>query len=149
MSLRRVARLLSNTASVVQVAAVLYLLATGHLLSRAPWVIATQALAFVVLMWAWVAFPRGQFSTHPEPRAPNLVATGPYRWIRHPMYSAGQLVILPAVLRHFAPDTVAIALAVGVAVWGRVATEEPLLREKIPGWDEYARRTKRFVPFLF
>lgn len=149
MSGRGVLRALSNTASVVQVAAVLWLGATGRLLSREPWVIATQLVALLVLLAAWRAFPRGQFSTHPEPRVPKLIASGPYRWIRHPMYAAGQLVIWPAVLRHPSPAAFAVALAVVAAVYGRVATEEPLLREQVPGWAEYAKRTKRFVPFVF
>lgn len=38
--------------------------------------------------WALLSHPRGNFNIRPTPRAGGrLVSHGPYRWIRHPMYS--------------------------------------------------------------
>lgn len=139
----------SRFTSVIQVAAMLYLLATGQLLSRSPFVLVPQLAALVLVVWARRAFPQGQFSVHAAPRGDRLVEAGPYRYIRHPMYTAGQLVLWPGILSHPSALTIAIGLVVVFAVIARVMTEEPLLHAKVPGYADYARRTKRFVPYVF
>jgi protein-S-isoprenylcysteine O-methyltransferase Ste14 len=77
----------------------------------------------------------------------GVVSTGPYRWVRHPMY-------LGAVLQGFA-----VPLALGswwaeilsagacVAVVARLLDEERLLRVELAGYAAYAARTRhRLVP---
>jgi protein-S-isoprenylcysteine O-methyltransferase Ste14 len=140
---------LSNVASLLHLAAVAWLLLSGQLLSWSPFAIVPQVLALALAIWARRSFPSGQFSTHPEPKVPNLIETGPYRWLRHPMYTATQAIVWSGVLTHRSPLNLALGAVTLVAVVVRIADEESLLREKIPGYAEYAKRTKRFVPFVF
>lgn len=142
-------KLVSRVASLVHAAALVYLVATHQLFSPAPLVIAVQVMAVALAPWAWFAFPRGQFSTQPEPRRAHLIEAGPYRWIRHPMYTSVEALVWSGVLSHLSPLTFAIGAACTTAVVVRIADEEKLLRERIPGYAEYAARTKRFVPFVF
>lgn len=142
-------KLVSRASSLLHVAAGAYLLLTGQLLSSSPAVIAAQVGALALASWAWVVFPRAHFSTQPEPRAPRIVERGPYRWIRHPMYAASETLVWSGVLSHLSPLTFAIGAACTAAVVVRITDEEKLLRERIPGYAEYAARTKRFVPFVF
>lgn len=142
-------KILSRLASLFNAAGVFYLLFSRQLLSWSPFALVPQVLALGLAFWARRAFPAGQFSVHPEPRAPHLIETGPYRWLRHPMYTAVQLVLWSAVLRHPSPATLTVGAVTLVAVVARIADEEMLLREKIPGYADYAKRTKRFVPFVF
>ncbi len=142
-------KLVSRASSLMHVAAGAYLLLTGRLLSSSPAVIAAQAGAFALVSWAWAVFPRAHFSTQPEPRAPRIVERGPYRWIRHPMYAASEVLVWSGVLSHLSPVTLAIGAACTAAVVVRIADEEKLLRERMPGYVEYAARTKRLVPFVF
>lgn len=142
-------KLVSRASSLMHVAAGAYLLLTGQLLSSSPGVIAAQLGAFALVSWAWAVFPRAYFSTQPEPRAPRIVERGPYRWIRHPMYAASEVLVWSGVLSHLSPVTLAIGAACTAAVFVRIADEEKLLRERMPGYAEYAARTKRLVPFVF
>ncbi len=82
--------------------------------------------------------------------AQQVVSTGPYAVVRHPMYS-GAIVMLagtPPALGSWwglAP----VALLVAVIVW-RLRAEEELLVTELAGYDEYCRRVKRrLVPFLW
>ncbi len=80
----------------------------------------------------------------------ELVRTGAYRWIRHPMY--GSLVALAgcAVLKDVSIASVALALAVVAAFvqTARVEEAENLARFGAP-YVEYMKRTRRFVPYVF
>ena len=142
-------KLVSRIAGLVNLLALVWLGFTGQLLSRSPFVFVPQLLAVALSFWARFAFPASQFSVHPEPRQPRLIEAGPYRWIRHPMYTSMQTLVWSGVLPHLSPVTLAVGAITTFAVVVRIADEEKLLRERIPGYEEYAKRTKRFVPFVF
>ncbi|HMD97602.1 MAG TPA: isoprenylcysteine carboxylmethyltransferase family protein [Terriglobia bacterium] len=76
-----------------------------------------------------------------------LVAHGLYRVVRHPIYTGDLLLLLGLEL---ALNSWAVIGAVAVAVYVRqqAIREERNLIERIPGYDQYCRRTARFVPFL-
>jgi protein-S-isoprenylcysteine O-methyltransferase Ste14 len=42
-----------------------------------------------------------------------------------------------------------LAAAATVASGVRIYSEEQLLRQVFPGYDDYASRTKRLIPFVF
>ncbi len=142
-------RLLARWASFLHSGAILWLLASGRLLSRSPWAWGPQLAALALAVWAYAAFARGQFSVLPEPRQPRLIERGPYRWIRHPMYAAAELVLWSGVLRHPSVATLTVgALALAVHLL-RIHHEERLLHAQVPGYADYARRTRRLVPFVW
>jgi protein-S-isoprenylcysteine O-methyltransferase Ste14 len=65
--------------------------ATGDLFSSSPWVIVVQVGAALPLLWARQAFGRRSFHAAANPTEGGLVTTGPYRYIRHPIYTAFSL----------------------------------------------------------
>jgi protein-S-isoprenylcysteine O-methyltransferase Ste14 len=92
----------------------------------------------------------GNFNIHPAPRAGGqLVAHGPYRWIRHPMYAA--------VLLLTAAAAVVAGSALAASAWGlllavlltKATLEERWLSAHHEGYAAYCRRTRRLVPGVF
>lgn len=86
---------------------------------------------------------------HQEDDVPErIIQTGPYRWVRHPFYTAflGALISCFAVL----PNTLtAAALAFGLFQMNRTAArEERRLSRSRHGeeYRDYMRRTGRFIP---
>lgn len=114
----------------------------------AAWVL--WALAGLVGAWALWANRPGNFNIRPLPRAGGqLVQHGPYRWIRHPMYtSVGCYAAGCAAAAATAPAWGA-ALALAVVLAGKAALEERWMAEAHPGYAEYRRRSWRFVPWVF
>lgn len=99
--------------------------------------------------WAMTSHPGGRFNIHPAPREGGcLVEQGPYRHIRHPMYSA---VLLCGAGCAWAAATPLALVALGVLALVLVAKaelEERWLLQAHPGYADYRRRTRRFVPGL-
>ncbi|WP_371424831.1 isoprenylcysteine carboxylmethyltransferase family protein [Tardiphaga sp.] len=83
------------------------------------------------------------------PQARSVVQTGPYRWIKHPLYLSEELVILGVVLQHLTPVTVIVlVLHIGVQVC-RILYEEDLLRRSLPEYSSYEASRWRLVPYVW
>lgn len=117
--------------------------------SRSPVVIALQGAAAALMIWARLTFGRRSFHATADPTAGDLVTNGPYRFIRHPIYTAVCVFVLAGVAAH--PSIAAYALAglVVIGAIGRILAEEPLLRAMYPAYADYSNRTSRMIPFVF
>jgi protein-S-isoprenylcysteine O-methyltransferase Ste14 len=92
----------------------------------------------------------GNFSVYPEPRArARLVTSGPYAWVRHPMYSA-LLLLMAGVAAWYAhlANTAGVVLVLA-AVLGKARREEAYLLDRFGEYDAYRQRTHGFIPYLF
>ena len=127
----------------------LYLLISGNLLSPSPFVIAIQVLALALGIWARRTFKAGQFSTGAEAKDGQLLMSGPYKFIRHPIYTTVLTLVWSSVIGHPSLITFIISLAMTVVTVIRIATEEQFLRARYQGYSEYSQATKRIVPFIF
>ena len=131
--------------------AVLSLLAMaygGVLFCANPVVIAVQALAALLMIWARLTFGVRSFHAGASPTAGGLVDTGPYRYWRHPIYAAILYFVWAGALCHRTALAWAGALVITLGLALRMAMEERLLGAQMPGYAEYAARTKRVVPFV-
>jgi protein-S-isoprenylcysteine O-methyltransferase Ste14 len=144
----QVASLISRIALPILVIVILYLLISGHLLSRSPFVIAGQVLAVGLSVLARRSFQAGQFSIQAEPKEGELLEKGPYKFIRHPMYASALLLLWSSILGHASLVNLVIGLVMTGILAIRMATEEGYLRARYPVYVEYARRTKRIIPFV-
>jgi protein-S-isoprenylcysteine O-methyltransferase Ste14 len=80
----------------------------------------------------------------------KVITDGPYRLVRHPMYSGFVLMILaaPTMLGSWVALAPAVAL-IPVLVF-RLRDEERMLRKELEGYAEYCERVRyRLVPYLF
>jgi protein-S-isoprenylcysteine O-methyltransferase Ste14 len=79
----------------------------------------------------------------------QLVEAGPYRWVRHPIYTGVLLAVLGSALGGGRLIHAAILLAVAISFWFKLRVEEKLMLQQFPeAYPEYMRRTKALVPGL-
>ena len=86
----------------------------------------------------------------PRPRERGgLVERGPYRLVRHPLYSGGVLFLVGISLA-YSPWALLFTALLAV-VWGvKVRVEERFLAERYPDYATYRERTRyRIVPFVY
>ncbi len=129
--------------------AIIVLGVTGNLFSASPVVVAAQVAAVALNVWARLSFQKGTFRVTAAPSSGSIITRGPFRFVRHPMYSAALLFIWAGVASHSSALTLAIGIAVTALCIVRVIAEDRLLLAAYPGYLEYSRSTKALVPYVF
>lgn len=83
-------------------------------------------------------------------RGQKVISTGPYQYVRHPMYAGGLLLFLgtPLLLGSWYGLLLVLVMIPGGAV--RAVLEERVLREELPGYDAYMAEVKyRLIPYVW
>jgi protein-S-isoprenylcysteine O-methyltransferase len=138
----------SSAALPVVIGVLVALAATGNLFGASAVLIAIQMVSVGLAVWARRSFPRGSFRVVATPGGESLVRKGPYRLVRHPMYSAALLLVWSGILAHASSWTVAMGALATCVVVVRIVVEERLLRERYDDYGHYAQGTKTLVPFV-
>jgi protein-S-isoprenylcysteine O-methyltransferase Ste14 len=107
------------------------------------------AFGLVIRVMAENTFATAVVRAQPE-RGQHVIATGPYRFVRHPMYSAA-VIAYAAIPLALGSRLGLIGIALPILVLAvQVLFEEGLLRRELPGYCDYMARVRyRFVPFVW
>jgi protein-S-isoprenylcysteine O-methyltransferase Ste14 len=97
-------------------------------------------------VWAAAHLGRG-LTPSPLPNgATQLVTKGPYRLVRHPMYSAVMLLSLGIAVKAGSLPVWAAVVGLGLLFMVKARWEESHLIGAFPGYVDYIASTPRFVP---
>lgn len=143
-------RLKSYTLVIVQFACLLLIAITGPLFARNPLWLLVELAALAFAIWALLVVRIGNINITPDVRQNSqLIRSGPYRWLRHPIYAA---LLLGA-----------LALVIDAPTWSRAAMwgvllfdlliklhyEERMLAGHFPDYAAYMQTSKRLIPYVY
>lgn len=111
---------------------------------------AVQLIGFVLGVYGIYAIGIFNFSAYPTPRKDSkLVANGPYKLIRHPMYLAVLLYCIPiALFQPTAIKTLTIVLLLFILLV-KIRVEEGFLENRFSNYKDYQKQSWRLIPFLY
>jgi len=139
-------RLYSLGLVAIQLSCAVYILAPEPM-ARGPVLNGIQMLSLLFGLWAIISMRLRNFRVLPEPRRNAVLVTrGPYRWVRHPMYTA--------LLVYTLAQTIDAAVLTNWIAWGvllidlvlKLRYEERELLNRFPDYGEYRKRTKKLAP---
>jgi protein-S-isoprenylcysteine O-methyltransferase Ste14 len=104
-------------------------------------------LAFCV--WARVTIAANWSSDVQLKRDHELIVAGPYRWVRHPIYT-GLIMMFAGTALAVGEWRAALAVAVAAAAfWLKLRREEALMRRQFgEAYARYAARVPALIPFV-
>jgi protein-S-isoprenylcysteine O-methyltransferase Ste14 len=108
------------------------------------------AVGGVIGLWALQVMGLRQVKVFPEVACQGkLIVLGPYRWVRHPMYTSVLLATLAWTLGNLLPYRVILWVGLLMTLLIKLQYEERLLIERFPEYEAYRRKTKRLIPFVW
>jgi protein-S-isoprenylcysteine O-methyltransferase Ste14 len=124
----------------------------GSLTVHSPVLAAIGAVAFAsgiaLAIWARVHLGRNWGMPMTQKAEPELVTSGPYRFVRHPIYSGLLVAILGTALVTNLIGLIIVAI-LGAYFYYSASVEEENLTATFPAaYPEYRNSTKMLIPFV-
>src|SRR3989344_7409217 len=86
----------------IQLTALVFILLSGPLLSRQKGLLALELIGVFLGLWAIFEFRNTTFKITPEVgEGANLVVSGPYKFLRHPMYTGLLFIAFSLIMDAF------------------------------------------------
>jgi protein-S-isoprenylcysteine O-methyltransferase Ste14 len=112
--------------------------------------LALQLFGLLLAMWSFWSLKFRNLRIVPEPAEHgDLVMKGPYRYVRHPLYSALLLITLVWLIGAFTPLRLVMWSILFVDILLKLSYEERLLQARFSEYKVYSQRTKRLIPFIY
>lgn len=114
------------------------------------WLGACGMLAAALLsVWVFSSIGTNISPSHATREGHELVTHGPYRWVRHPLYSTGTLAAISlTLLTSLWWLALAMLIPLAVLLWRTPREEQRLIEAFGDQYRDYMRRTGRFFPRL-
>jgi protein-S-isoprenylcysteine O-methyltransferase Ste14 len=114
-----------------------------------PWIGAALCIiGLAVALWSrWTL--AGNWSSDVQfKQGHKLIQNGPYRFVRHPIYTGILLMCLaPAIQFGRLHSWLGVSL-MAVGFWIKLKQEEKVMMQHFPEYAEYRKRVKAIVPFV-
>ena len=142
-------RLYFSVLVALQFAALWAIAHTGPLLAPGPWLL-VEAAGVLLGLWALWSMQLKNFKVAPSPKVDgSLVQRGPYRIIRHPMYTALLLLTAALVIGHFSWLRLLLWGGLVLVLQLKLTSEEQLLQKRFADYSAYTKTSKRLIPYIY
>jgi len=112
--------------------------------------IAVRLVSITLGVWAIVSMKIRNLRVFPEPKINAVfIVRGPYKFIRHPMYTSVLLFTFSYTLKDLTITTAVLWFALLADLLLKIRFEEHLLETKFPEYPDYKSKTKRLIPFIY
>ena len=114
------------------------------------WMAAILCIAGLVFcVWARATLGRNWSGTITLKEGHELIERGPYRLVRHPIYTGLLAMFLATAIRSGHPGGIVAVIFAFASFWIKLGEEEKLMLQQFPDqYRSYQQRVKRIIPFV-
>ena len=136
----------------IQLSSLVFIFVSGPVFANTTSGILVEAAGIFLGLLAIYIMRPGNFNIRPIVK-PNgiLITSGPYRMIRHPMYLAQVLAVIPLVVEpeSFSYWRLAVLLILITVLTIKIEYEEKRLVKHFKDYADYKKKTKKVIPFVY
>ncbi len=133
----------------IQLACIIFILLTGNIFPRSFTFLVVFVIAVAFGTWAlWTVNIKNFRITPGLPKNIRIVAKGPYRIVRHPMYTSVLLATLMIVIDDFSPIRACVWIVLLIDLYLKLMYEEKLIINRNTDYLIYKKSTRRLIPFI-
>jgi protein-S-isoprenylcysteine O-methyltransferase Ste14 len=134
----------------IQFICLIYIGMTGPVLSISINGLLVQVAGLVLGISAILQMGIGNFNIAPLPKSGGeLITAGIYSMLRHPMYLAQLLVVVPLIVDYFSWPRLVALLILFIDLLLKLHYEENNLKRQFAEYEDYMRKTWRLVPYFY
>jgi len=122
---------------------------SGKVIPQDIYLISVLLLFLFVAAWSMFIM-KFQFNAAPDilPGV-TLKRNGPYKYIRHPMYTSLFGLAIIWLINEFSYIRLVTIIILFIDLFIKMNYEEKLLSQKFSDYSEYKKNTKKLIPFIF
>ena len=135
----------------IQFAGILFFIFTGNVLNPVNiFILKAEVVSAIIGVWAVLAMKLHTLTVMPTVKqGGQLCTSGPYRVIRHPMYTAVLLLLVGLLINNYSHTGLVVFFIVLIDLIVKMNVEEKILIVHYADYKDYTTRTKRIIPFIY
>ncbi len=135
---------------IAQLCCIILIIVSGSVVGRHHLLLFLQIVGMAIGIWSIAVMGIGNMNISPLVKeGAVLITKGPYRVIRHPMYSAVLLVLWPAIIDDCSLMRIIAGIVLTIVLIIKMLFEERLLKKQFAEYETYMKTTKRLIPVIF
>jgi protein-S-isoprenylcysteine O-methyltransferase Ste14 len=129
---------------------VFFLINYEYVFSNNSLTIIIQLLSVGLMIWARITLGVRSFHAAANTTKGELITTGPFRWVRHPIYASIIIFFMASLISFPYLKTIIGVILIFVGLLTRMLLEEKSLKKIYKEeYEIYSKHTKRIIPFIF
>ena len=133
-----------------QLGSLAYIALTGPLFAKTWYGFLIELTGFALAIRAVMIMKRNGNVTPVPKESARLITGGPYKYIRHPMYIAQVIAVIPLIYENYnLPRLYALILLVITLIFKLHYEEKRLIEHFGNSYIEYQKVSKKVIPFIF
>lgn len=133
----------------IQLACIIFIILTGDVIPTDIFLL-IPGIMFMIIAFLSMAEMKFRFNIVPELlENSSLVTSGPFKYVRHPIYTSLIFMTLILIINDFSFLRFAVWLILVAVLNVKLNYEEKILAREFPDYIFYKSKSKKLIPFIY